>query len=164
MVTLNMRTAATILISAAIFVALAASGNTSTNSNGSNTGGASAQSGTASGGGSKPAKRSGPHYTLSQQNAIKAAKDYLNTAAFSKEGLIQQLASSAGDGYPHKDAVFAVNHLHVNWNQEAVQAAKDYLNESSFSCEGLTEQLSSSAGDQYTEAQAQYAAKKVGIC
>ena len=145
-----MRTAATILISAAIFVGLASSGSTSTNSSASNTGGAPAQNGTASGGGSKPAKRSGPHYTLSQQNAINAAKDYLDTAPFSKEGLIQQLSSSAGDGYPHKDAVFAVNHLHVN--------------ESSFSCEGLSEQLSSSAGDQYTEEQAKYAAKKVGLC
>jgi hypothetical protein len=115
------------------------------------------------GGGNKP-KPSGPHYTPSQQNALNAAKDYLSTSAFSKEGLVDQLSSSAGDGYPHKDAVFAVEHLHVNWKQQAVQAAKDYLHTSSFSCNGLVEQLSSSAGDKYTEDQAQYAAKKVGLC
>jgi hypothetical protein len=159
---LNMRTAGAILMSAAVLVALAASGSTSSNSGGSTSGSAPVQSGTAkSSGDNKSAK---PHYTVSQQNAINAAKDYLNTAAFSKKGLIDQLSSSAADGYPHKDAVFAVAHLHVNWKQQAVQAAKDYLDTSSFSCQGLIEQLSSSAGDKYTQAQAQYAAKKVGLC
>jgi Host cell surface-exposed lipoprotein len=163
---LNMRTAAAILMSAATLVALAASGDTSSDSDGSNSGSVPAQSDIAksSGGDNKPAKPSGPHYTLSQQNAIRAAKDYLSTAAFSKKGLIDQLSSSTGDGYPHKDAVFAVGHLHVDWKHEAVRAAKEYLHTSSFSCQGLIEQLSSSAGDKYTQEQAQYAANTVGLC
>jgi len=143
-------------VSAAALAALAASGGTPSDGRGSNSGSAPPQS--------NAPKPSGPHYTVSQQNAINAAKDYLSTAAFSKKGLIEQLSSSAGDGYPYKDAVFAVEHLHVSWKLEAVQAAKDYLHTSSFSCQGLIEQLSSSAGDNYTEEQAQYAAKKVGLC
>jgi uncharacterized protein YdeI (BOF family) len=148
----DLRTAAALVMSAATLVALAASGDTSTNSGGGNSGGAHAKS------------DSGPNYTPSQQNAIDAAKNYLSTAPFSKKGLIQQLSSSAGDKYPHKDATFAVQHLHVSWKQQAVKAAKNYLDLSSFSCQGLIQQLSSSAGDKYTQAQAQYAANKVGLC
>jgi len=81
----------------------------------------------------------------------------------SKKGLIRQLSSQAGDGYPKADAVFAVNHIDVNWKEQAVQSAKDYLDFTSFSRDGLIQQLSSSAGDQYTHAQAVYAANKVGL-
>jgi hypothetical protein len=137
-------------MSGAILVALAASGETSTSSQSSN---APAQNEAANSNGENN-KPSGPHYTPSQQNAIDAAHSYLETSAFSKAGLIQQLSSSAGDGYPHKDAVFAVDHLHVNYDEQAVKAAKDYLSTSSFSCQGLVQQLSSSAGDKYTTAQA----------
>jgi flagellar biosynthesis GTPase FlhF len=102
--------------------------------------------------------------TLSQKNAIKAAESYLSISGFSKAGLIEQLSSSAGSGFSNQDAVFAVDHLHVNWDEQAVRSAKDYLKTSSFSCQGLIEQLSSSAGSKYTQAQAEYAAKKVGLC
>ena len=100
----------------------------------------------------------------SQQNALHAAEQYLQTSAFSEAGLIEQLSSEAGDKYPHADAVFAVEHLHANWNEQAVKAAKQYLSSSSFSCQGLIEQLSSEAGDKYTMAQAEYGAKQAGIC
>ena len=152
----NLRTAAATLMCAATLVALAASADTSSDSGGSDGGG--------SDGGSAQKKDSGPNYTPSQENAIDAAKSYLSTSGFSKKGLIEQLSSSAGDKYPRKDAVFAVNHLHVNWNKQAVRSAKDYLDTTSFSCQGMVEQLSSSAGDKYTAAQAQYAANKVGLC
>lgn len=102
--------------------------------------------------------------TVPEKNAIRAAKQYLSFEAFSKLGLIQQLSSSAGDGYPHKVAVYAVNSLHENWNNEAVKSAKAYLKLEAFSCSGMIQQLSSSAGDQYTKAQAEYAAKKVHLC
>jgi hypothetical protein len=83
---------------------------------------------------------------------------------FSRQGLIDQLSSSAGDGYSVSDATVAVDSLHVDWNAEAVKSAKDYLKMTSFSCQGLIDQLSSSAGEQFTTAQAQYAASKVGLC
>jgi hypothetical protein len=102
--------------------------------------------------------------TGQEKNAIRAARNYLSFSAFSRLGLIQQLSSSAGDGYPHMVAVAAVNSLKVNWNTEAVKAAKNYLKISSFSCSGLIQQLDSSAGDQFTLAQAKYGAKKAGAC
>jgi post-segregation antitoxin (ccd killing protein) len=106
----------------------------------------------------------GSNLTVSQQNAVAAAKQYLQTSAFSKQGLIDQLDSSAGDGYSVNDATMAVDSLTVNWDSEAAQAAKQYLQISAFSCQGMIQQLSSSAGDQYTQAQAQYGATKVGLC
>jgi len=98
------------------------------------------------------------------QNAINSAKQYLEFQAFSKQGLIDQLASSYGDGYSVSVATAAVNSLRVDWNAEAVLAAKQYLRNQSFSCQGLIQQLSSSFGDKFTLAQAQYAAQKIGIC
>lgn len=104
------------------------------------------------------------HATLSRQNALKEAESYLHTSAFSEAGLIDQLSSEAGSQFPHADAVWAVEHLHVNWNEQAVKEAKDYLHTSSFSCQGLIDQLSSEAGSQFTLAQAEYAAHQVGLC
>jgi hypothetical protein len=103
--------------------------------------------------------------SLSQQNALKSAEKYLEYTAFSEAGLIEQLSSSAGDKYPERDAVWAVEHLQgVNWDDQAAKSAKKYLEYTSFSCEGLIEQLSSSAGDKYTQAQAEYGARQAGIC
>jgi hypothetical protein len=102
-----------------------------------------------------------PEMTTSQENAVESAKSYLAMSAFSKQGLIDQLSSAAGDGFPRADAVFAVNHIDVDWNEQAVKSAEEYLKMTSFSKSGLIEQLSSPAGDGYTLAQAQYAADKV---
>lgn len=103
--------------------------------------------------------------TPSQQNAIESARQYLSMdTGFSRAGLIQQLSSAAGDGFPLADATFAVDYLHVDWNAQAALAAKGYLSTQPFSCSGLVQQLSSSAGDQFTLAQAQYGAKAAGIC
>jgi len=60
-------------------------------------------------------------------------------------------------------AIYAVNHIQVDWNKEAVQSAKDYLSTQHFSRAGLIEQLSSSAGEGYTMAQAIYAVNHVGL-
>jgi hypothetical protein len=104
-----------------------------------------------------------PSLTASQQNATDAAKNYLSFAAFSRTGLIQQLSSSAGDGYPEADATFAVDSLNANWNEQAAKAAKNYLSFSSFSRAGLIQQLNSSAGDGYTYAQAVYGVNQTGL-
>lgn len=97
-------------------------------------------------------------------NAIRSAKQYLSMSGFSRDGLIQQLSSEAGDGYEIGDATFAVDSLNNDWNSEAVRSAKQYLNMSGFSCNGLIEQLSSSAGDKYTVSQATYGAQQAGAC
>ena len=109
----------------------------------------------------KPAAQAKPEMTTSQENAVESAKNYLDVQAFSKKGLIQQLSSSAGDDFPRADARFAVNHIHVDWNEQAVKAAREYLEVQSFSKSSLIQQLSSSAGSGFTRAQAEYAASKV---
>lgn len=108
-----------------------------------------------------------PQVTVSQENALRSAQDYLSVLAFSRRGLIEQLSSQYGDGYSLADATWAVSTveaLHaVDWNQEAVQSARDYLNMMGFSRQGLIQQLSSPYGDQYTVAQATFAANAVGL-
>ncbi len=102
--------------------------------------------------------------TQQQQSAVAEAHQYLNTLAFSQQGLIDQLDSSAGSGYSVNDATVAVDSLTVDWNAEAVQAAKEYLNTQPFSCSDLIQQLDSSAGSQFTVAQATYGATQAGDC
>jgi hypothetical protein len=104
-----------------------------------------------------------PRYTVAQQNAIESARSYLDYSGFSRAGLIQQLTSKYGEGYKMTDAVFAVNHIKVNWNQEAVESARAYLDMTSFSRAGLIQQLTSKYGEQFTLAQATYAADHVGL-
>ncbi len=111
-----------------------------------------------------PPADSEANLTTSQKNALRAAQNYLSISGFSKLGLINQLSSSAGDGYSVGDATTAVNNLQVDWNEQAARSAKAYLAISPFSCSGLVQQLSSSAGDKYTSAQAKYGAKQAGVC
>ncbi|THD50212.1 hypothetical protein ERD95_10720 [Enterobacteriaceae bacterium ML5] len=99
-----------------------------------------------------------------QNNAVRSAKQYLSMTGFSRNGLIHQLSSDAGDGYEISDATVAVDSLNIDWNQEAVKSAKQYLSMMGFSCKGLINQLSSSAGDKYTVDQATYGAKQAGGC
>jgi Host cell surface-exposed lipoprotein len=101
-----------------------------------------------------PPAGSEANLTTPQKNAVRAAQNYLSISGFSKLGLINQLSSSAGDGYSVKDATVAVNELQVNWKEQAARAAKAYLDVSPFSCSGLVQQLSSSAGDKFTTAEA----------
>jgi hypothetical protein len=102
--------------------------------------------------------------TTAQQQAVDAAQEYLIMGSgFSQEGLIQQLTSSAGNGFAQADAQFAVNYLNPNWDAQAVDAAKGYLQMGGFSRSSLIQQLTSSAGNGFTEAQAEYAVSKVGL-
>ena len=99
--------------------------------------------------------------TAGQENALKAAQDYVDISGISKAGLIEQLSSSAGEGFSRADATYAANHVDADWNAEAVEAAQDYLNIGGISRSGLLEQLTSSAGEGFTTAQAQHAVDKV---
>ncbi|WP_103334054.1 Ltp family lipoprotein [Pseudotabrizicola formosa] len=99
-----------------------------------------------------------------QKNAVRSAELYLSISGFSRVGLIQQLSSSAGDGYSVADATAAVDSLSVDWNTQAARSAAIYLQISGFSCNGLIQQLSSSAGDNYTQSQATYGAQQAGAC
>ncbi|WP_257232162.1 Ltp family lipoprotein [Acinetobacter sp. YH01020] len=102
--------------------------------------------------------------TRPQSNAVRSASQYLSMSGFSRNGLIDQLSSSYGDGYDKADATIAVDSLNVDWNEQAARSAAQYLDMSGFSCNGLIDQLSSSAGDKYTKSQATYGAKQAGAC
>ena len=104
---------------------------------------------------SKPSTPSGSA-TVSQQNALKKAKDYLNVMPFSYDGLVKQLEH---DQFSHTDAIYAVENCGANWNQQALEKAKDYLNVMPFSYEGLVKQLEH---DQFSNSQATYAVKNCG--
>jgi len=106
-----------------------------------------------------------PSMTEAQKQAVESAQSYLSMGSgFSRSGLIKQLSSSYGEGFPKSVATFAVDHLHVDWNQQAVLSAKNYLSMGSgFSRNGLIQQLSSSYGEGFTHAQAVYAANQVGL-
>ena len=99
--------------------------------------------------------------TASQENAIREAKSYLNYTSFSRNGLIDQLSSEYGSGYPYDDAVFAVTYLEenglVDWYEQARKEAEDYLEYTSFSRKGLIEQLTSEYGSGFTADQAEQA-------
>ena len=111
----------------------------------------------------KKAAPAPPKLTKSQEQAIRSAENYLSFAPFSRKGLIRQLSSSAGDGFPKADAVYAVDHIDVDWKEQAAKAAQNYLEITSFSRAGLIEQLESDAGDGYTHEEAVYGVKKAGL-
>ncbi len=86
-----------------------------------------------------PTEPVGESLTRPQLNAVRSAENYLSFTGFSRDGLIQQLSSSAGDGYDVADATVAVDSLNVDWNEQAVRSAKQYLDLTGFSCSGLVE-------------------------
>ena len=114
---------------------------------------------------STPNAKSTPQaLTGPQKNAVRAAQSYLSISAFSRDGLIEQLSSQAGNGFNVNDATKAVDSLNVDWNQEAVKSAKQYLQMMGFSCNSLVQQLSSRAGAKFTQQQATFGAQRAGAC
>ena len=95
------------------------------------------------------------------RRAVQSAESYLAMSGFSKQGLYEQLSSSAGEGFTQAQAQYAVDHVGADWNKEAVESARSYLEMMPMSRASLIEQLSSSAGDGFTYEQALYAVNKV---
>ncbi len=93
--------------------------------------------------------------TDSQQQAMDSAASYLSEGTgWSRNGLIGQLNSAAGEGFSKADATYAVDAQGADWNAQAVLSAATYLSEGTgFSRNGLIEQLDSSA-EGFTKAQA----------
>lgn len=112
-----------------------------------------------------PAAPAAPALSVSQQQAVAAAKSYLNIGSgFSYQGLIDQLTSSYGNGFSVADATAAVDSLNADYNAQAVLAAKGYLAiGSGFSHASLVAQLTSAYGNKFTPEQAEYAATQVGL-
>ena len=95
--------------------------------------------------------------TLSQKNAMKKAKEYLNYSAFSYDGLIEQLEY---EQFSHEDSVYAVDNCGADWNEQAVKKAKEYLDYSSFSHGSLVDQLKYEG---FTAEQAEYGVSQNGL-
>jgi hypothetical protein len=85
------------------------------------------------------------------------AQDYLDTMAFSRTGLIEQLKF---DGFSTRDATYGVNSLHANWKKQAARMAQSYLDTMPFSRAGLIDQLDFEG---FTHSQAVYGANKAGL-
>ena len=107
----------------------------------------------------------GEGFSQEQENAIAAAENYLDLMPFSKKGLIEQLSSDAGDGYPQDVAEKAVEHIEsdVDWNEQAAKAAENYQDLMPMSRSEMINQLSSDAGDGFTKEQAEHGADEVGL-
>ncbi len=94
------------------------------------------------------------------EQAARSAKTYIETMPFSRAGLVQQLASDAGERFTLEQAEYGVSFIEnnniVNWNEQAFQSAKLYLETMAYSRRGLVDQLSSEFGSQFTIEQAEY--------
>lgn len=106
----------------------------------------------------KPTKAA-PKLTVGQAQALGSAESYLDSAAFSRKGLIRQLTTF--EGYSVADATYAVDHVKVNWNDQAAKSARSYLEFTHFSRAGLIRQLETF--DKYTHRQAVYGVSKAGL-
>lgn len=95
--------------------------------------------------------------TVSQLNALRKAKSYLKTAAFSYEGLIEQLEY---EKFTHDDAVYGVDNCGADWNEQAAKKAQSYLKISPFSRDSLIEQLEY---EKFTHEQAIYGVEQNGL-
>lgn len=94
--------------------------------------------------------------TVSQENALSKAYDYLKFTAFSYTGLIGQLEY---EGYSKEDATYAADKCGADWNEQAARKAQEYIDYSSFSRKGLIDQL---IYEGFTSEQAEHGASAVG--
>ena len=96
-------------------------------------------------------------FTRSEENAVRSAESYLDFAAFSESGLIDQLEF---EGFTSDQATSGVNSITVDWNEQAWKSAESYLGFSSFSRSGLIDQL---LFEGFTQSQATYGVDKAGL-
>lgn len=101
-------------------------------------------------------KDSNSNETTGQKNALKSAKNYINTMAFSYDGLVTQLEF---EKYSHEDAVYGADNCGADWKEQAAKSAKNYLSTSSFSHDSLITQLEFEG---FTNEQAVYGAEANG--
>lgn len=151
-----------ILIGLAVLIALVAIG--SAMGGGADTGASDTATVAKDGKGkSKPEPKPEPKFTVAQEAAIRTAQSYVDTLPFSRAGLIDQMTSEYGSQYDRPLALFAVNHVDVDYNAEAVEAAQSYLDTMGYSRQGLIDQMTSPHGSQFTAAQATQAVNKIGL-
>ena len=94
---------------------------------------------------------------VSRANAVRDAKEYLQSQAFSLKGLVSQVKY---DGFSTSDATYGASHSGANWIKEAGADAKEYLQSQAFSGSGMVAQLEY---DGFTASQALYGARAAGL-
>lgn len=94
--------------------------------------------------------------SFENQNALKAAQNYLDVMPLSHDKLIEYLEVS---GYSNEAAVYAADHCGANWTRQAELAAKNYLEIMPLSRARLIEYLMVSG---FTHSQAESGARAVG--
>ena len=92
-----------------------------------------------------------------QTAALNSAKNYADGMHMSKQGIYEQLTSSAGDQFSEEDAQYAVDHLKADYKKNALESAKSYQEDMNMSKDAIYDQLISNSGDKFTEEEAQYA-------
>ncbi len=66
------------------------------------------------------------------------AQQYLDSQAFSRQGLIDQLIY---EGFTEEEAEYGVDGVNADWRVQAVLMARRYLDSQPFSRQGLFDQL-----------------------
>lgn len=95
--------------------------------------------------------------SVSEEQALSAAENYISMMPFSKEGLKEQLDF---EGYESDDIDFAVNEIEVDWMLQAEKAAHNYLDMMPYSRSELIEQLKFEG---YTDEQATHGVDQTGL-
>jgi len=98
-----------------------------------------------------------PTNGITRANALRMAREYLSSEAFSLKGLIHQLKF---EGFSKSDATYGASHSGANWMKQAVRMAKDYLRSEPFSRSGMIHQLEFEG---FTHAQAVHGARGAGL-
>jgi hypothetical protein len=85
------------------------------------------------------------------------AQDYLNSMAFSRTGLIDQLEY---EGFSNADASYGTDAVGADWMNQAALMADAYLASQSFSRSGLYDQL---IYEGFTPAEAEFGVSSTGL-
>lgn len=106
-------------------------------------------------GSSSGSSSSSTSYGIGNQKAVQRAQQYLQTMAFSHDGLVEQLEY---EGFSHEDATYGADACGADWKEQAALKAKQYLQANSFSERGLVQQLEYEG---FSQAEAEYG---VSLC
>lgn len=105
----------------------------------------------------KVEQKKAPEVPREYRNALRVAENYNEVLYMSKQGLYDQLTSSAGEKFPPEAAQYAVDNIKANWKENALKKARDYDKMMPMSRQALYDQLTSSAGEKFTPEEARYA-------
>ncbi|MBO5610915.1 MAG: Ltp family lipoprotein [Eubacterium sp.] len=102
-------------------------------------------------------ENSDTNVTTGMKNALKKAKSYLDTSAFSYEGLIKQLEY---EKFTSEEATYGADNCGADWKEQAAKKGKSYLESGSFSRQGLIDQL---LYEGFTQEEAEYGVTENGL-